>query len=62
LNYAKDTIGNIASGAGSVIASGYNYFKGNTTAPPPKSGMMGFGSEDLQRNGGHYNPPGGNSY
>ena len=21
--------------------------------------MMGFGSEDLQRNGGHYNPPGG---
>lgn len=24
--------------------------------------MMGFGSEDLQRNGGHYNPPGGNSY
>lgn len=24
--------------------------------------MMGFGSEDLQRNGGHYNPPGGSVY
>jgi hypothetical protein len=24
--------------------------------------MMGFGSEDMARNGGHYNPPGGMQY
>lgn len=24
--------------------------------------MMGFGSEDIQRNGGHYNPPGTSGY
>ena len=56
--YAKNGVGAIVSGASSIISSGLSYIKGGQQ-PVPKSGMMGFGSEDLQRNGGHYNPPGG---
>jgi len=51
-------VGAIVSGASSIISSGLSYFKGGQQ-PLPKSGMLGFGSEDLQRNGGHYDPPGG---
>jgi hypothetical protein len=42
------------------LSSGLSYLKGGSN-PPPKSGssMMGFGSEDLQKNNGYYNPPGG---
>jgi len=48
LNYAKETVGAVVSGAGSAIASGLSYFKGNTAPTKPSgSHMVGFGSEDL---------------